>query len=344
MTYQHKYYRCEPLFEENFGKLKKLLQIVHERNDPEDYIKEYPVMFSNENLKNLRVAIYEPTEEIVSHVGVCPRLFNINNKWFPIILIGSVATHPDHRNNGIASYLINNIHEEMSSLGFSLSILWAEVPTLYEKLGYYPVGRSFLFFINKKNSSIYLQANRTYLTNDKYKINKVSQDSTTALLTLYNKRYSSIYRSEKELSSFVDLVGSQTYSLEKNNEIVAFASIGKGSDMKNVVHDWAGNSLDVKRLVHEIAQIYGEDILLLTPDENDDLTMLFLTENWDYKILPVAHACVINENLVRNQIENANIIFRKKSTNIPVVQQILGSVDGTIDSLFPFYIWGFDSI
>jgi predicted acetyltransferase len=81
---------------------------------------------------------------LVGHVGgdlvATARIFARNIRWGEDTLtagcIGNVATDPDHRRRGHAAKIMTRTIEVMESRGFEISLLFTDLPRVYEKVGY----------------------------------------------------------------------------------------------------------------------------------------------------------------------------------------------------------------
>src|SRR5579862_8267342 len=97
--------------------LRKLTDVVFRPGMPE----QYPQLFNNENLDNLRVCFDGST--CVSHVGMTQRNASLMGCTIRVCCIGSVATHPDYRNQGLASACFESAVEKAYADGVDVMIV-----------------------------------------------------------------------------------------------------------------------------------------------------------------------------------------------------------------------------
>lgn len=98
---------------------------------------EYPLLFAEENLDQLRVISVDG--QIVAHVGILVRDILILGCRVRSAAIGSVCTHPDFRGQGLASDLMADARRHAVDQGASLMLI-SGTRGLYRRLGYAEVG------------------------------------------------------------------------------------------------------------------------------------------------------------------------------------------------------------
>ena len=79
------------------GSLRELTDIVMRPG----LVDQFPHLFDEENLENLRVCLY--AGRCVSHVGMIQRDASLFGCRVRVGCIGAVSTHPDYRRRGLAS-------------------------------------------------------------------------------------------------------------------------------------------------------------------------------------------------------------------------------------------------
>jgi ribosomal protein S18 acetylase RimI-like enzyme len=99
---------------------------------------EYPLVFREENLEQLRVI--DRDGELVSHVGICVREALILGVPLRVASIGAVCTDPTCRGAGLASRLMEDVRAHAIARGADLMLI-SGGRGLYHRLGYVEVGR-----------------------------------------------------------------------------------------------------------------------------------------------------------------------------------------------------------
>jgi len=145
------------------AKLDELSKIIHlvnsifmsgSRSPP--IMKElFPHLFSENNLKNLRVIVQDGNP--VSHIGIWEGTLLIYGCLFKIGMIGSVCTHPDYRGRGYASTLLKDAFSKMKRDHVDF-ILVSGVRGLYKRAGCVEAGSVYVYRI--KDGDLRLNMNR----------------------------------------------------------------------------------------------------------------------------------------------------------------------------------------
>ena len=101
--------------------------------------REYPILFSEENLCNWRIA-QTPSGEVVSAAGLWPGEILIEGKKIAVGSLGSVCTDREYRGRGIASRVIGELERHALGLGLRLFFVSGE-GGLYDRFGAVKAGR-----------------------------------------------------------------------------------------------------------------------------------------------------------------------------------------------------------
>jgi predicted N-acetyltransferase YhbS len=80
--------------------------------------------------------IIEIDGRVVSHVRVFHRQMLVRGMALPVGGVGSVATHPNYQERGLATALLRDAIEWMERAGYALSFLWTGLAPFYERLGW----------------------------------------------------------------------------------------------------------------------------------------------------------------------------------------------------------------
>jgi len=126
---------CRP---EELPALLELVDRIFRSRRPGQMGREYPLLFSEANLEQLR--IIRADGKPVAHVGICLRDATILGCRIRVAGIGSVGTDPDYRGRGMASALMEDARRHSILHGASLMLI-SGTRGLYHRLGYVQVGR-----------------------------------------------------------------------------------------------------------------------------------------------------------------------------------------------------------
>jgi predicted acetyltransferase len=107
---------------------------------------EYPSFFRG--LPGGESLFIERENKIASHVGIMRRRYQHPGFQMELGLIGSVATHKDHRGEGLASFLLQEAVKRLRRQGCTLALLWSDQPDFYLPLGFHRAGNELDFGIS----------------------------------------------------------------------------------------------------------------------------------------------------------------------------------------------------
>jgi hypothetical protein len=85
-------------------------------------------------------------------------------------------------------------------------------------------------------------------------------------------------RTAEETHALLSGPGIRTLVAERDGVVVAYASLGRGADLGNVVHEWAGPIEDVLALVRahlEASPAHGDGIYVMVPPGAHDIGAFF---------------------------------------------------------------------
>jgi hypothetical protein len=276
-----------------------------------DYAREYPLVLDREDTATSWCAY--KFGALVSHANLWPRTLKhlSSQKIITIGLVGNVATHPNHRGQGHMSTLIDHLAIIAQSQNLQALVLWSDMFLFYQTLGFSSIGRETRFSIRR---------------DDRPRITGISLDSSKNLtdLDLQSMLLSrprldwTLDRSLGEFRSLLSIPDTHIFVRRKGQKIVSWLLIGKGADMRGVIHEWGSTSAD--ELVNDIQSILHdldlEELLLLSPGN--------LHQHW-------------------------SSVFKSRATNSTDHPMALGRPLGThgsdaVLSLARGFIWGLDSI
>jgi N-acetylglutamate synthase-like GNAT family acetyltransferase len=130
-----------------------LLDLIFHSGKTRRMGKYYPYAYGTGNLHNMR--IIKADDRIISHAAIYPRFVNtLDGLELKVGCIGGVATHPDYRDKGYATEVLNDCIRKMEREYYDISILWTDSPDFYRKLGWESAGTELCFNLNPENVSV----------------------------------------------------------------------------------------------------------------------------------------------------------------------------------------------
>ncbi|MGD9495832.1 MAG: GNAT family N-acetyltransferase [Armatimonadota bacterium] len=120
--------------------LRELLNAVFitERGAQGDLFEFAPLLYSEENVENLRVV--RRGRELVGHAGILQRPIRWRGQVLRAGFIGGVCARRDLRGMGIGTLAMQDAAERMLELGVDFGVLWSGSPGFYERLGWRHAG------------------------------------------------------------------------------------------------------------------------------------------------------------------------------------------------------------
>ena len=131
-----------------FDEVTELVNLVFHggRPDPPTMKDSYPMLFSNWNLPNLRIILED--DKVVSHIGVSQREISVCSCRTKVGGLGSVCTHPDYRERGFATMLLEDTIKMLYAEGATVMII-SGGRGLYQRAGCRSVGKRYNFNITR---------------------------------------------------------------------------------------------------------------------------------------------------------------------------------------------------
>jgi len=221
---------------------------------------EYPTALSTSNIHNM--SIITEDEKVVSHAVLKPIIVKTPFCIFKIGAIGSVVTDPDHRNQGLSRRNIENCIEMAKKQDCDMVILWTNQFDFYRKFGFELAGFEETYILENSQP---VQNKNLRIVND----NKVDP---AAILKLYSQHTVNSVRTVEDIRNFLKIPNTNLYTAwNEHNQLVAYAAEGKGADLENYVHEWAGNADYPMDLFAFMQNKSGVPLTVMTPSHSTNL-------------------------------------------------------------------------
>jgi hypothetical protein len=239
----------------------------------------------------------------VSHAAFYPYTLKTACSDLRVAAVGQVWTDPAFRGKGFATRVLQELEPVMRNEGVSHAILWTGEPDLYRKIGYVPAGRQFDFV-------------RPPALEGPAACDIVGPESPKQFSAIkradYLKRIQEAYdrhplrsiRSEDDWKKYASIPNVHWYTHED-----AYAVVGKGIDLENVVHEWGGSPKNCVALLVALFRNSLCETIYAPGDERDPV------------VSSLREICEPREGIVG---------FAKALSNPQPLKD--------------FYMWGFDSI
>lgn len=174
------------------------------------------------------------------------REFRIGTRTLRGGLIGSVATDPAWRGRGLATGLLARAEQTLRSRGCLFALLWADDPRFYLARGWAPFGTE---------CDVLLVSELARSLPEPSGVRTLRADDVPFLHRLHARHATRVERTPDELRALLAIPGMLTLVRERPAAAthpalpVAYACLGRGRDLVDAIHDWAGEPEDVLALV-----------------------------------------------------------------------------------------------
>jgi hypothetical protein len=178
-------------------------------------------------------------------------------------LIGSVSTDPAWRGQGLATRLLVEAEAALLAEGCAFALLWATDPRFYLERGYYPVGCEHDFIVTSELACALPEPTG---------VRRMRPEDALAIHRLYTRHAVRIARTPAETEVLLACPGMDVLVAERDGAVVAYGCLGRGADLTEAIHEWAGADEDVLRVVRALVESRfpvdepGRLFLLAPPD------------------------------------------------------------------------------
>jgi GNAT superfamily N-acetyltransferase len=201
---------------------------------------EYPQVFANH--ENCITGLLADTP--VVHASILYRVFEApaGESW-KAGLIGNVATDESFRGQGFQRLLFTHLEEKSMAEGADVLILWSDLVTFYQKLGF----REFGVEVRYMWSATQL-AGVEPLTLSVSPSNLLRPTEFESLMKMRPSGLTTLTRSATDFKQLIEIPETSLIrGFDSKGNLKAWAILGKGYDMRGVAHEWG--ALDPKYIL-----------------------------------------------------------------------------------------------
>lgn len=200
--------------------------------------EEYPTVFGEGARGEL--IVLEEDGELRSACAIQPCDLAVGSTRVRVGLIGSVVTDPAHQCRGNGTRLLDLAEEALRDRGCAFALLWADERGFYARRGYSEIGCERDFIVSPELALELPEPEgcREFTTDD--------VETVHALYETHDRR---VLRSLDETRALLACPGMSVLVHERDGRVDAYACLGRGRDLPNVVHEWAGEAEGVLALI-----------------------------------------------------------------------------------------------
>lgn len=184
--------------------------------------------------------------EVRAACAILVREFRLGARTIRGGLIGSVATDPAWRRQGLATRLLEQAEETLRARGCLFALLWADDPGFYLKRGYAPFGSECDYLLVSELALVLPEPSG---------VRELRAGDEPFLHRLHARHAERVERMPEETRALFGVPGMLTLVRECASAPthpalpVAYACLGRGRDLEDAIHDWAGEPEDVLALL-----------------------------------------------------------------------------------------------
>jgi len=210
-----------------------------------------------------------PEPRVVAACGILPRRLITPAAAFHVGLVGSVATEPQHRGRGYGKEVLGRAEAELASGGAVCAMLWADDAGWYRDQGWIPVGSECVFVLARGLALLLPEPDQA---------RPATSADHDAMHRLYCTQPTRVDRTSAETSALLGGPGINALVAERDGALVAYTVLGRGEDLRNVVHEWAGPIEDVLPLLRahlEASPRDSDGIYVMVPSSEREMASFF---------------------------------------------------------------------
>jgi len=167
--------------------------------------------------------------EAVSHAALYVHQVHVHGCPLSVGVIGAVATDPRWRHHGLAGQVLAEIEGLARAQNLDLLALWATDTGLYEQAGYVRSGREWIAVWQNDD------------TDGPYRVRALEANDLPALMGIHARESVHTQRSLADWQALARIPAmTSCVAVDQADAVHAYAFCGKGIDLENCIHEWAG--------------------------------------------------------------------------------------------------------
>lgn len=230
------------------------------QNEQWPITSEYPTALTANNIHNM--SIITEDEKIIAHAVLKTLIVKTPQAIFKVGAIGSVITHPEHRQQGHSRKNIEKCIELAQAQECDLVILWTDQFEYYRKMGFELAGYDYNYVLEKEEP----------IKDTQLRFVAGNNVDPEALHKLYSQHTVHAVRSTEDFRQFLKIPNTNLFTAwGPNNQLLAYAAEGKGADLTNYIHEWAGNADALTDLFRYIRTTKKETVTVMVPAHSQNM-------------------------------------------------------------------------
>ena len=313
-------------------------------NSNYSYAMDFMLLMNKNNHQNCHIIVND-NNEVLAHLAVSLRRIGTDTFNIPIALIGGAVTHPLHRSRGFFRLLMERLLKQQTN-NVAIFLLWSTESGLYKKFGFYPSGGQLSLKIPVSRSST------DYTRTTFIKLSDNEKNEIIALHRTSLKNNLMIIRTVDEWNTIFKIASIDVYIKKSDGKIHSYYCIGKGCDLKNIIHEFGPLDKSAHKLIEHIncGEIWlPSQYVSQFPQAKVGYTALIKAGN--IKLFNKLTEHLTEQKVYLTEISDKTLkaVFQNKSYTLKTrnfLTHLFGPhcIDVFPEPVYPFYITGTDSI
>lgn len=177
---------------------------------------DYPHVFHQGNLDNIRVFVHRG--RIVCSVGIYPNIIRTPQGEISVGGICGLVTHPDYRNLGLGTEIMEDAQKKMLTNGHHIGLLSTGIQDYYRKLGWESGGGQRIFSFDRGNIGILPESNGLEISENWQPLHKALND-------LHLRELLTSLRSSERFHLLMERKANRIFVALLNSVPVAYAAV-----------------------------------------------------------------------------------------------------------------------
>ncbi|MCM2349528.1 MAG: GNAT family N-acetyltransferase [Bacteriovoracaceae bacterium] len=227
---------------ELFEATLKLIEKAFQYKAPNSFKVDFAPLIDESNHHNCFILIDE-NDNVLAHIGAKEKTLSLNERKYPITLLGGIAVDESRRGEGHFQTLFNDVLAEKRA-DTTFFLLWSDLEKLYNKFGFHLCGTQFEFTGGLPNPLLEKTTYQALSSEEKAKIKSLYESS-------FAKEYLTLERSQKDWELIEKITAADLYLNRSGTGIVDYYFMNKGQDLPGVIYEY-GSTIPLNQFIEEI--------------------------------------------------------------------------------------------
>lgn len=220
------------------------------------FLDDFPVWKSG--VTGTRLLVAQISGKTVACAGLrAAQLLTPSGQTLPVGVIGAVATDSAFRGKGLASKMVETWVSEGQRAGLSAIFLWGSEVELYQRLGFELCGEQVRVPLSLYKKTVTPELHPGPLL-EGYTLGVFQKMLHRREGFALHARDEAWIRCQRSVRWF---------TLGDPQAPEAYAALGRGIDLQNMVHEWGGDPAAVRALLSRLADVLPDAELLCSPSQ-----------------------------------------------------------------------------